>query len=283
MTFDSAPAPGIGIGPTDDLNLRVSVANLVKLTFIQPGNRRKKFALERTATIMDDGGHVAIIKVKPFGGGVQIKDMDAFCKEVGEFHFDSQSSWKERDFRIYINSNRFTSLTQFCSNHLPGQSAILESTPSRELGEEFYDTLGIELVAEHYLINWSRIVVQDTPLPSGNPRSKRHPTARVYSIHDVQVVDPEVIRSLIYSNRNHSNEDLIGVAKSAYLSGRPGRANAALVLDYDELVAAYPELPWIDGDQVARYKGYNLEANVFAVLDGVDTEKYRNLPIGDSG
>jgi hypothetical protein len=282
MTFDIAPDPGIGIGSTADLNLRVSVANLVKLTFIQPKDQRTKLALERTATVMeDDGGHETIIRVKPFGGGVQIDDLVAFRKEVGEFHFDSQSSWEERDFRIYINSNHFAPIIQFCRRHLLGQGAILESSPSRELVEEFYDTLGIELIAEHYQMHWSRIVVQGTPLPSGNPRSKGHPTVRVYSIHDVQVVDPEVIRLLINSCRSHYNEDLIAAAERAYLKGKSGRANAVLVLDYDELVAAYPELSWLDSDQVARFKGYDLEASVFAVLDGVDTEKYRYLSIDD--
>src|SRR5258706_13344807 len=93
--------PGIGI--TEDLSLRVSVATLVRVIFKRPVNNELMLALERKATLHEiNSGHVVEVKSQPFGGAIRILELNASHDLFGDFLFDSQRSRSEQDFRIFI-------------------------------------------------------------------------------------------------------------------------------------------------------------------------------------
>jgi len=63
----------IGVGATKELNLRVSVASLVRVLIEHPENTKKLVVLERTATVHKmNGKSNVVVKTKPFGGGARI-------------------------------------------------------------------------------------------------------------------------------------------------------------------------------------------------------------------
>ena len=66
----------IGVGATDELSLRVSVATLVRVLFKNPNNDELMLALERKATLRRtaEGGAVRV-KSQPYGGGIRILDL----------------------------------------------------------------------------------------------------------------------------------------------------------------------------------------------------------------
>ncbi len=105
----------IDIGATDELSLRVSVATLVRLLFEHPSDGKLMLALERKATLLDsENGPVVDVKSQPFGGAIQILDPGALQRQIGDFHFDSEESRAEQDFRIFIRPADWEEVRVFC-------------------------------------------------------------------------------------------------------------------------------------------------------------------------
>ena len=279
MTTETRSEQGFGIGATPDLTLRISAANLVKVIFNQPREQRTNLVLERIGTvIVNRDGYNVLVKAKPFGGGLRINSPGILKTEVGEFNFDSHRSQMEGDFRIFINPNNWDSLKQFCWRHLREPGEILETSPQRELEEEFHDALKIGIKPGQYRLNWSRLVVEDEPVGTGNLRSTGSPTARIYSIHEMQVLDADLIAALIESSTSLSNQDLSKEAEKDYQEGGMGWANAALVLDYNRLVRRYQGLFQQGRSQLTHIWGHALDGNVLAILNEVESKKYQHLP-----
>ena len=93
----------VGIGATAELSLRVSVATLVRVLFKSPNDDELMFALERKATLRrTEDGEAVRVKSQPFGGAIRILDLSVVQDLVGDFHFDSERSRAEQDFRIFI-------------------------------------------------------------------------------------------------------------------------------------------------------------------------------------
>src|SRR5687767_3589168 len=93
----------IGIGATDELSLRVSVATLVRVFFENPRDGHLMLALERKATLLkDESTRNVMVIAQPFGGGIRLLDLKALRDLIGDFHFDSDESRFEQDFRIFI-------------------------------------------------------------------------------------------------------------------------------------------------------------------------------------
>ncbi len=89
----------IGVGATEELSLRVSVAALVSVLFDDPEDGRTMLALERTATLRETEGRPEVmVRAKPFGGGVRLTDPQALEGMIGRFHYDSKRSRRERTF-----------------------------------------------------------------------------------------------------------------------------------------------------------------------------------------
>lgn len=278
MTVETKSEQDSGIGSTTDLTLRVSAANLVKVTFDQFQDQRTMLVLERTGTVRaKHDTYTVFVRAKPFGGGLRIIDPGALQEEIGEFNFDSHRSWLERDFRIFINPARWDSLKWFCWQHLRESSGVLESSPLRELVEEFRDALGTDIKSEQYRLKWLRTIVEDMPIRTSNPRSEGSSTTRIYSIYEMKVVDSELITKLIESSNSRSDKDLCAAAEKDYLEGGRGRVSTALVLEYDRLVSFYQDLSQQGRRTQTRIRGHELDGNVLAILNEVESEKFQYL------
>src|SRR5215211_4754723 len=108
-----------GTGATDDLSLRVSVAALVRLLVKHAHEDRLLLALERRATLhTTPSGDVVEIKSQPFGGALRIHEVAPLQNLIGEFHFDSEESRSERDFRIFIRPSAWEAVRAFCLERL---------------------------------------------------------------------------------------------------------------------------------------------------------------------
>ena len=127
------------VGATDELSLRVSVATLVRVVAADADRANPFLALERTATFFKQEGR-ARVKAQPFGGAICINDPDALRRRCGDFHFDSQRSRAEMDFRILIRPSAWPVFRDFCLEQFRRQDqSVLEISPVRELIEEFDD------------------------------------------------------------------------------------------------------------------------------------------------
>ena len=94
----------IDVGATKELTLRVSVASLVEVLFESPDNGRQMLTLERAATLQaGEGRSDIVVTTKPFGGAVRLISPHALKDVIGNFHYDSDRSRQEGDFRIQIN------------------------------------------------------------------------------------------------------------------------------------------------------------------------------------
>src|SRR4026207_472329 len=103
-----------GIGATPELSLRVSVATLVRVVFKHPLNGEWMLTLERKATLQNDKVE---IKSQPFGGAIRILDVNALHDLIGGFHFDSERSRSEQDFRLFIRPSSWSMLRESCIEH----------------------------------------------------------------------------------------------------------------------------------------------------------------------
>jgi hypothetical protein len=143
--------------------------------------------------------------------------------------------------------------------------------------EEFRDALKTDIKPEQYHMKWSKIVVEDDPTRTGSPRSTGSLTTRIYSIHEMQVLDADIIADLIESSTSRSNQDLREEAERDYQKGGLGRANAVLALDYENLVEVFNKLPKAPNHGITRVWGNDLESNVLALIDEVESNKYQDL------
>ena len=165
-----------GIGATSELSLRVSVATLVRVLFENPGDGDLMLALERKATLREtETGRAVEVKSQPFGGAIRIRDPSMLRDLIGDFHFDSQRSRSEQDFRIFIRPSAWETVREFCLEHFRYvDDPVLETDPGRELAEEFADALKITLKPEQYFHKPIATVVENDPAPTENIHAKRY-------------------------------------------------------------------------------------------------------------
>jgi hypothetical protein len=187
----------IGVGETDELSLRVSAAALARVVFSRPEDGTRMLALEHKAYVSRTGQPPpTVVKAQPFGGAVRIVHRDRFAEVVGGFSFDSERSREEQDFRIFIRPSHLAKLRDYASQ-IAGQPSVsdLEIGPSRELEEEFEDTLGINLDPDAYTVHPVGIVWQSHASPTSNLRALGKPTARIYWIYEVEIEDAELCQT----------------------------------------------------------------------------------------
>jgi hypothetical protein len=267
--------PGIGIGPTKDLSLRLSVATLARVVFPDPENGIPMLALEHKASLISGQQEQVLVRAQPFGGAVRILDLEPLSSQAGIFNFDSQRSRDEQDFRIFIRPNAWQQVQRYCFQNLgQTENQNLESDITRELEEEFEDTLGIELEPAQYTVEPLRIITENQPTPTANVHAADHPTVRIYRVFQVRVHDPDLCRRMVVNSEMHSQRVLQGMALEDLHKSGAGRANAILAVPEEKIRSAYlsiaPEgrgLPLSFGDTL-------LEGNVAAVLEGVPVPKY---------
>jgi hypothetical protein len=269
----------IGIGPTGELSLRVSVASLVRVLFTNPRDGIAMLALERKATLDETAqGPLVEVHAQPFGGAVRIIDVKALQELIGAVHFDSERSRSEGDFRLFIQPSSWPRVRGMCMEHLSrDHDPVLDSDPSRELAEEFFDALQIDLLPGQYVSQASGMLVEEQPSPTENPRARGYPTARIYRIFEARITDPALGQALIDNSEGVSDQALRERAMMDVHSSGRGRANAVLALPLGALSAFYGDLLPHERNHPVIFDRHQLDETVAAVLEGIWVPKYQRL------
>jgi hypothetical protein len=269
----------IEVGPTAELNLRVSVATLTRVLFSSPDDGGEMLALEHKATLVTGNGEPKVeMRVQPFGGAVRIANPDHFLNVVGEFNYDSQRSREEQDFRVYISPGSWDAVREFCrDNLLEADHSLLDSDPTRELVEEYQDTLGIDLQPHQYSISPVGMVVENEPAPSGNIRAESSPTVRIYRVDQAQIMDPDLCQVMVRNSMEHPAMVLRRKAENDYENGGKGRANAIFTAPLEEITSLYRKLEPEKRGDILLFGGTVLAGNIAAILDNVPTPKYQQF------
>jgi hypothetical protein len=268
-----------GVGATRELSLRVSVATLVRVLFQYPKGGDLMLALERKATLQaDENGYVIEINSQPFGGAIHICDMKRVRDLIGDFHFDSEPSRSEQDFRIFIRPSDWETVRKFCLQQFGGvDDSILETDPKRELAEEFADALKIRLNPDQYILKPIGIFVEGDPAPTHNLHAKGYPTARVYRIFEATIADSSLAHTLMRNSENFSDQDLGELALQEAQKGEKGRANAILALPVKLIREVYLTLTPNDRNMPVIYEKHRLDETVPLVLEDMFIPKYQRL------
>ena len=268
-----------GIGATEVLSLRVSVAALVRVLFKHPEDGTTMLALERKATLHETEIKFEIsVKAQPFGGAIRILDLKSVKNIVGDFHFDSERSRSEQDFRIFIQPESWLALRSFCIEHLSRpDNSVFETEPVRELAEEFFDTLKIHIRPKDWVIRPLATILEENPTPTDNIYASGHPTARIYRTFEAMISDPSLIKAMMDNNKSLSTQNLCDLAIVDAQNGGKGRANAVLVLPLKRLRQYYCALPLSKRHSPVIFMKNRLAETVPAVLDGVAIPKYQRL------
>ena len=269
----------IGVGATNEFSLRISVATLVRVLFEHPKTGALWLALERKATRQETAsGPVVEVKSQPFGGAIRILDLPALQDVLPEFHFDSEQSRSERDFRIFIRPSEWEAVQACCLAHLnQRKNSVLESDPTRELAEEVGGSLGIRLGRDQYTLHATRMIVEDDPSPTEFIHAKGYPTARIYRIFEARIVDPSLASGMIDNSENCSDQHLRDLALQDSRQGRHGKANGILTLPFKEVHEAYLAIPLEARNRPMWFRGHQLDETVAAVLEDIPVPKYRRL------
>jgi len=252
--------------------LRVSVATYDQVIFPHPEHGMTMLALERKATVLKDGS--VTVRAQPFGGGVKILDPSSLEEMLGELQFDCERSKQEQDFRILIPPTKWGKVRQYCLHHLEDLADNeLESSPVRELTEEFEETLGVDLRPEQYTFQPIGSVVENIPVWTKNWYARGYSTVRVYRTYSVQLLDTDLCKTLLAASRDVSDQDL-GMRA---MENETGRANSALALPLNSVTEA-----WLALQPESRYRkikvdGYELDESVLAVLGNVDVPQYQRM------
>jgi len=154
---------------------------------------------------------------------------------------------------------------------------LLDSDPGRELIEEFFDALQIELLPGQFASQPIGMVVEDQPSPTENPRARGYPTARIYRIFEARITDPALAQALIDDSEGVSDQALRDWAMMDVQSSGRGRANAVLALPLRAITAFYGDLLPHERNHPVIFESHQLDETVAAVLEGIWVPKYQRL------
>ena len=268
-----------GVGATDELSLRVSVATLVRVVFKHPINSEWMLALERKATLLEaKTGRLIKVRAQPFGGAIRIKKVIRLRDLIRNFHFDSKRSHSEKDFRIFISPSNWDVVREFCIQHFNRfNDPILETDPGRELAEEFADAVGVNLKPAQYLQKAIATIVEDDPAPTENIHAVGLLTVRVYRIFEIHIVDSLLTKILIKNSENVSHQDLCELALDDAQRGGNGRANAILALPLKPITDHYLSMSPEERNLPVLFGKNRLDDTVSLVLDEMTVPKYQRL------
>ncbi|HSB67043.1 MAG TPA: hypothetical protein VLD65_10715 [Anaerolineales bacterium] len=264
-----------GIGATDELCQRVSVAILARVVFKHPSNGEWMLALERKATLRENKVEV---KSQPFGGAIRILDLDAIHDMIGDFHFDSERSRTDQDFRLFIRPSTWPVLREFCIQRLSlDNDPILETDPTRELVEEFADALKINLQPEQYASKPVATVVENEATPTENIHARGIHTVRVYRIFETTITYSALAHAMLKNSESLSHKRICELALEDARNGGKGRANAVLALPLKGITDTYLALSPEERNSPIFIEKNGFDETVPAVLEGVTVLKYQRL------
>ena len=260
------------IGATEKLSLRVSVATYSQVIFPHPENGATMLALERKATVLQDGS--VNIRAQPFGGGVRILNSNSLKEILGEIQFDSERSKQEQDFRILIPPSKWEALKQYCLPHLEDpDDSELESAPDRELVEEFEETMRLDLKPSQYTVQPMGFVFEDNPVWTENWHARGFLTVRLYRTYKVQLLDEKLCQTLLAIIQLVSNQELAMRA----LNNNKGRANSVLVLPLELVRESFLAFPPEIRYRKITVDNHELDESVLAILVDVDVPQYQRV------
>jgi hypothetical protein len=268
-----------GIGATEELSLRVSVATLVRVLFEHPQDGDLMLALESKATLLEaEHGQDVDVKAQPFGGAIQLRGPSVLRNVIGDFHFDSERSHSEQDFRIFIRPSSWESVRQFCLQHFnDSDDPVLESDPTRELVEEFGETLKINLGPDQYILKSRGTIIENDPSPTDNFYARGHPTVRIYHIFEARLLDASLARMMLTNTTSYSDEVLCQRALEDARNDGPGWANAMLTLPLERIRSFYSSIAPETRNTPVFFQNHQLDETVAAILEGVTVPKYQRL------
>ena len=258
----------IGVGATKELNLRVSVASLVRVLIEHPENTKKLVVLERTATVHKmNGKSNVVVKAKPFGGGARIINPEKLEKLIGPFNYDSERSGKEKDFRILIQPESWDKIKQFCEDSpIEKGNEILDASPDRELSEEFKDCINLTINPDQYSLKPLGMIIDDQPVKTESVRAYGFPTVRIYYTFEARIKDQELIRTMLTNSVQYTDDDLRKMALEDAHNGGKGRANAALSLELEVLKNIYASDISGKHNKKINVEDHQLDGNVYAIF-----------------
>jgi hypothetical protein len=260
-----------------ELNLRVSVATLVRVLFENPRDGELMLAFERRATLRE-GGRAVEVKSQPFGGAIRILEPGLLRDSIGDFHFDSERSRLEQDFRIFVRASAWPVLRGFCIQHLSRvDDPILETDSTRELAEEFSDTLKINLQPGQYVSKPVATVFENKAAPTANIHAKGILTVRVFRVFEAYISDSSLAQTMMKNSESLSDQDLRELAWVDVQNGGMGRANAMLVLPLKRLTGFYLGMPPKARNVPVLLEKHCLDETVPAVLDDIAVPRYQRL------
>jgi len=268
-----------GIGATRELSLRVSIATLVRVLFENPEDGEPMLALERKATLPEgESGRFVDVKAQPFGGALQILDLRMLQRTVGDFHFDSEHSRSEQDFRIFIPPSAWETVQEFCLGHFSqANDPVLESDPRRELVEEFAETLEISLQPDQFIYEPVGTIIENAPSPTDNVYARGSLTARIYRIFEARILNLSLARAMLTNSESYSDQDLRELALENARNGGKGWANAVLTLPVKLISDVYLAMPPEARNAPISFEKHQLDETVAVVLEGIPVPKYRRL------
>jgi hypothetical protein len=260
---------------TEDSSLRVSVATLNRVILGHPKDESMMLALERKATVANDG--TVRVRAQPFGGGVRILDRAHVQTVIGQIRFDSERSEREADFRILISPSKWDLVKQYSLRHLADQDDLrLESLPHRELAEEFAETLSVGLHPAQYTFRPTGFVIENQPVPTDNANVQRQATVRLYRTFEVEIVDIALCQTMLSANQLYSDEELGRLALEDLRNGGRGRANTILILPLNLVLESYLALPLDTRHQKIVIENHRIDESVLAILE-VDDPEYERV------
>ncbi len=261
---------------TDGSMWRVSVATYNRVVFPHPRNGDVMLALERKATVPNDTEDTVHIWAQPFGGAVRIRNPLPLQEIVGEIQFDSERSKQEHDFRILIPPSKWELVKAYCLRHLENPDDIeIESTPQRELVEEFEETLNLHLEPDQYTVQPAGFVSENEPVPTDNVYAYGQPTVRIQRIFEVRIIDGALCSTLLTASQSTSDQELGALAANDFQNGGAGRANSVLTLPLRTITESYLAQPLEMRYGKIVIEGHELDESVLAVLEDVDVPQYQ--------
>ena len=272
-------AQEVPIGATDDLSLRVSVATLVRVLFKSPDSDELMLALERRAILRRPESERAVrVKSQPFGGAIRIFDVGAMYDVLGDFHFDSERSRAEQDFRIFIRPSAWSALQEFCLEHISLENdLILETSPTRELAEEFAETLGIDLSSEQYVCRPVTTMVENRATSTENIYAGGTPTVRIYRIYEATITDVSLTQIMLNRSAGLSHRSLSELAIADAQRGGKGKANTVLALPWKRLQAHYRAMLPSERNGSIMFEEHRLDSTVAAILEEISVPRYQSV------
>lgn len=256
--------------------LRVSVATYNQVIFPHPQNQTWMLALERKATVRKNGS--VSVRAQPFGGAIRILDPEPLQKIIGQIQFDSERSKYDQDFRIFIPQSKWESVKEYCLRHLKNPDDVeLESTPDRELIEEFEETLNIHLQADQYTVQPIGFVIENKPVRTTNANARGDLTVRLYGIFKVHIVDITLSKAILANGEDYSDHDLEVLALEDFHSGGKGHAHSVLTVPLGLVTESYLVLPPVTRYRKIILEHHELDESVIAVLEDVDVPQYQRI------